>query len=54
MIAPAGPAAEALIIASHCRLLGYLEARDADAAARRCKITWHSWDRPARGRCTPR
>ncbi len=34
MIAAAGPAAEALIIASHRRLLGCLEARDADAAAR--------------------
>ena len=34
LIVQAGPSAEDLIIASHRRLLGHLEARDADAAAR--------------------
>ena len=33
LIVQAGPSAEDLIIASHRRLLGHLEARDADAAA---------------------
>ena len=33
MITQAGPSAEDLIIASRYRLLGHLEARDADAAA---------------------
>ena len=34
LIVQAGPSTEGLIITSHRRLLGHLEARDAEAAAR--------------------